>query len=320
MEGHSSDDQNYGGDYDPKVVDNNCSSYSQRYKGVVAQHNGHWGAQIYTKNQRIWLGTFKSEIDAAIAYDRASIKLVDAPQNFPWTKTTLQEESFQSLYDTGRILAMIKDGSYQSKFDDFRRQTLGTDNNCDYNNLLKANYGYSCRLLFQKELTPSDVGKLNRLVIPKKYAERYFPKVPADSEGFANDEVHLSFYDTQKRLWKFRYCYWKSSQSFVFAKGWNQFVKEKKLMATDKITFYEYYHENPDLRFWVIDTCLSSRNIMGTNLKLGFCEADEISLMKDDDHTRMIKDETTIDDQTTSNDNNIVKTNGLKLFGVQIIG
>ncbi|KAF2580619.1 hypothetical protein F2Q70_00008037 [Brassica cretica] len=29
--------------------------------------------------------------------------------------------------------------------------------------------------MFDKVLTPSDVGKLNRLVIPKQHAENYFP-------------------------------------------------------------------------------------------------------------------------------------------------
>ena len=33
--------------------------------------------------------------------------------------------------------------------------------------------------LFEKPLTPSDVGKLNRLVIPKQHAERYFPLAAA---------------------------------------------------------------------------------------------------------------------------------------------
>ncbi|GJX79427.1 AP2/ERF and B3 domain-containing transcription factor like protein [Tanacetum coccineum] len=135
--------------------------------------------------------------------------------------------------------------------------------------------GISPRLLFEKELTPSDVGKLNRLVIPKKHAVMYFPPVPDPdtdkSQGFANDEVILSFYDVQKKLWKFRYCYWKSSQSFVFTRGWNQFVKEKGLVENDKVRFY--FLENPgmqNLGFYIIDTDtdLSTSNI-GASLKLG---------------------------------------------------
>ncbi|EAZ35559.1 hypothetical protein OsJ_19845 [Oryza sativa Japonica Group] len=33
--------------------------------------------------------------------------------------------------------------------------------------------------MFEKVVTPSDVGKLNRLVVPKHYAEKYFPLGPA---------------------------------------------------------------------------------------------------------------------------------------------
>ncbi|KVH95728.1 AP2/ERF and B3 domain-containing transcription factor At1g50680-like [Cynara cardunculus var. scolymus] len=297
-----------------KVMDD--YGYSQKYKGVVPQQNGNWGAQIYANNQRIWLGTFKYELDAAMAYDRASIKLrsADAPRNFSWTKLTLQEAKFQSHYSMETVLAMIKDGSYQAKFDDFQREKRGEE--IDHNlSPGKESCGFSCRVLFQKELTPSDVGKLNRLVIPKKYAVGYFPPVPDESEGYANDEVNLSFYDPQKRLWKFRYCYWKSSQSFVFTRGWNQFVKEKKLKAKDKITFY--YHENleiPNMGFWVIDHLCLSTNNNGASLKLGEETNDNCSLVKEGEEN--LKDEKT---NAETIQRSSVKTKGLKLFGVQIM-
>nr|GMD10388.1 B3 domain-containing transcription factor NGA1-like [Ipomoea batatas] len=52
--------------------------------------------------------------------------------------------------------------------------------------------------MFDKVVTPSDVGKLNRLVIPKQHAE---------------------------------------NQSYVMTKGWSRFVKEKKLDAGDIVSF-----------------------------------------------------------------------------------
>ncbi|CAL9191650.1 unnamed protein product [Musa hybrid cultivar] len=52
--------------------------------------------------------------------------------------------------------------------------------------------------MFEKPLTPSDVGKLNRLVIPKQHAE---------------------------------------NQSYVLTKGWSRFVKEKRLDAGDVVLF-----------------------------------------------------------------------------------
>ncbi|URD76991.1 B3 [Musa troglodytarum] len=87
--------------------------------------------------------------------------------------------------------------------------------------------------MFEKPLTPSDVGKLNRLVIPKQHAERYFP-LDGDS---AERGLLLSFEDESGRVWWFRYSYWASSQSYVLTKGWSRFVKEKKLDAGDVVLF-----------------------------------------------------------------------------------
>ncbi|KAF7837125.1 AP2/ERF and B3 domain-containing transcription factor [Senna tora] len=231
----------------------------QKFKGVVPQQNGHWGAQIYANHQRIWLGTFKSEREAAMAYDSATIKLRsgESHRNFPWNDQTVQEPHFQSHYTTEAILSMIRDGTYPSKFASFlistQTQTLTltlTLNNEDHhqeagitrmqnnNNNNGDEEKFSCTLLFQKELTPSDVGKLNRLVIPKKHASRYFPYVSGSAEEGGdiddhnnyistennnnNSDTELVFYDKLMRSWKFRYCYWRSSQSFVFTRGWNR--------------------------------------------------------------------------------------------------
>ncbi|MQM07788.1 hypothetical protein Taro_040631 [Colocasia esculenta] len=97
--------------------------------------------------------------------------------------------------------------------------------------------GVSFHELFQKELTPGDVGKLIRLVIPKKYAVKHFPQIltiDRDRGGGCRE-----FKNLQGWAWEFRYCYWKSSQSFVFTKGWNRFVKMKQLHAKDTVTFYQ---------------------------------------------------------------------------------
>ncbi|XP_037486609.1 B3 domain-containing protein Os02g0683500-like [Triticum dicoccoides] len=87
--------------------------------------------------------------------------------------------------------------------------------------------------LFDKVVTPSDVGKLNRLVIPKQHAEKYFPL-----DAAANEKgLLLSFEDRGGKLWRFRYSYWNSSQSYVMTKGWSRFVKEKRLDAGDTVSF-----------------------------------------------------------------------------------
>ncbi|KQJ97599.1 putative B3 domain-containing protein Os10g0537100 [Brachypodium distachyon] len=87
--------------------------------------------------------------------------------------------------------------------------------------------------MFEKVVTPSDVGKLNRLVIPKQHAERYFP---LDFDK-GNGGIILSFEERGGKAWRFRYSYWNSSQSYVMTKGWSRFVKDKRLLAGDAVLF-----------------------------------------------------------------------------------
>ncbi|XP_058762823.1 B3 domain-containing protein At5g06250-like [Vicia villosa] len=91
--------------------------------------------------------------------------------------------------------------------------------------------------MFEKPLTPSDVGKLNRLVIPKQYAERYFPLGGGGAESNECKGLLLSFEDESGKSWRFRYSYWNSSQSYVLTKGWSRYVKDKRLDAGDVVLF-----------------------------------------------------------------------------------
>ncbi|KAJ4905498.1 B3 domain-containing transcription factor NGA4 [Raphanus sativus] len=100
----------------------------------------------------------------------------------------------------------------------------GSDNN-NFNSAMKEH-------MFYKVLTPSDVGKLNRLVIPKQHAENYFP-LEDNQTGTV-----LDFEDRTGKTWRFRYSYWNSSQSYVMTKGWSRFVKEKKLDSGDTVSFH----------------------------------------------------------------------------------
>ncbi|KAI8562971.1 hypothetical protein RHMOL_Rhmol03G0077300 [Rhododendron molle] len=92
--------------------------------------------------------------------------------------------------------------------------------------------------MFEKPLTPSDVGKLNRLVIPKQHAEKYFPL--GSGGGGDSGGLLLSFEDESGKSWRFRYSYWNSSQSYVLTKGWSRFVKEKRLDAGDVVLFLRH--------------------------------------------------------------------------------
>ncbi|RZR96887.1 hypothetical protein BHM03_00025965 [Ensete ventricosum] len=218
-----------------------ASNTSTRYKGVMLQQNGHWGAQIYAHGHRIWLGTFKSEQAAAAAYDSAAIKLHhgDSHRNLPATPLTAHEHKFQEMFTTDEVLDMIKIGSYESRMEEYiRRHAIAAAAVKAAPRASLPHAGASGNVtfleMFLKELTPSDVGKLNRLVIPKKHATKYFPQVASVTA----DEVMVEFVDREDRSWTFRYCYWKSSQSYVFTKGWNKFVKEKRLEAKDTVAFY----------------------------------------------------------------------------------
>lgn len=95
--------------------------------------------------------------------------------------------------------------------------------------------------MFEKPLTPSDVGKLNRLVIPKQHAERHFPLGGSAGDSVADNKgLLLSFEDESGKCWRFRYSYWNSSQSYVLTKGWSRYVKEKQLDAGDIILFQRH--------------------------------------------------------------------------------
>ncbi|KAJ7963396.1 B3 domain-containing transcription factor [Quillaja saponaria] len=101
--------------------------------------------------------------------------------------------------------------------------------------------------MFDKVVTPSDVGKLNRLVIPKQHAEKYFPLDSSSNEK----GLLLNFEDRNGKPWRFRYSYWNSSQSYVMTKGWSRFVKEKKLDAGDIVSFQRGAGESYKHRLYI---------------------------------------------------------------------
>ncbi|XP_062192283.1 AP2/ERF and B3 domain-containing protein Os01g0141000-like [Phragmites australis] len=205
---------------------------SSRYKGVVPQPNGRWGAQIYERHARVWLGTFPDEEAAARAYDVAALRYrgCEAATNFPGAGASAPELAFLAAHSKAEIVDMLRKHTYADELRQGLRRGRGIGARA------QPTPAWARVPLFEKAVTPSDVGKLNRLVLPKQHAEKHFPlkRAPETATGKG---VLLNFEDGEGKVWRFRYSYWNSSQSYVLTKGWSHFVREKGLRAGDTIVF-----------------------------------------------------------------------------------
>ncbi|KAK4257540.1 hypothetical protein QN277_007114 [Acacia crassicarpa] len=251
------------------------------------KHLGHysWGSQIYAYSHHFWQGTVKSEEEGGSC-----------------------QPILQGL-----------DG------DNYRKSESGI---CGLNlSEMQKRGDFSRKLLFKKMLTPSDVGRLNRIVIPKKNATTCFPEISRrmeeDAKAGVRGEVQVDFFDRTMRAWKFRYCYWKSSQSYVFTRGWGRFVKDKNLKVNDVVAFYmcEVQREGKLVnKFLMIDpdVRVGEEDSGGSSSRSSVIEVDDdhinVELTQPDDVEIKRLGKRVMDSESPTS----VKRKGFRLFGVQI--
>jgi RAV-like factor len=230
---------------------------SSKYRGVVAQQSGKWGAQIYNNNERIWLGTFPNEVEAAQTYDLAAQCLhgAHAVTNFnsfsQSNKDTEAELQFLKSRTTTEILNMLRRHTYHEELKRSRYIDQIHHIGCNNSHTAMCRKNKARQLLFFKVVSPGDIGPQNRLLIPRQHAQKHFPLFGSCSTSAGRRGVMINFEDGKGKIWRFRYSYWSSSRNHVLNGGWAEFAREKGLRPGDMVRFWRVTNELGDVQLFI---------------------------------------------------------------------
>jgi RAV-like factor len=205
---------------------------SRFINGVMPQpSNGRWcGAQTYERPTRKWMGTFPDEETPACGYDDLA-----APARR--CQRGVANFSAERRTDDGELAFQATSLKSVTTVETLRMQTSADEVRPSLWRAARAQPATWAREhLFQKALTPSDVGKLNRLVVPKHHAEKhlFLNRNPMMAAGFG---ILIDFVDVSRKTWRFRYSFSATSRMYIITKGWRFFVREKGLQAGDTVAF-----------------------------------------------------------------------------------
>ncbi|KAJ4956393.1 hypothetical protein NE237_013176 [Protea cynaroides] len=106
------------------------------------------------------------------------------------------------------------------------------------------------KFLFEKKLSQSDVDDLNRLLLPTKSAEMYFPCLETGLGKFKKET--LVFVDHRNISWEMTYEVLKSTRSYVLTNGWIEFVNYNQLRPNFVVRFYQLDYQNMDKKHFGI--------------------------------------------------------------------
>jgi hypothetical protein len=99
-------------------------------------------------------------------------------------------------------------------------------------------------VLLHKELRPSDVGNLGRIILPKKEAEQHMPFL-AMRGGVS---IQMEDFDSG-HTWNLRYRFWPNNKSRMYLlENTGEFVRSHRLVEGDQLILYRSHQEGYVLR------------------------------------------------------------------------